>query len=150
MYKKLGVIQVLFLLVKLLKIDIIDIELKYDKGVFMKKVIFGVVGIISMIYLTGCEDSYEKNIYHSEWKSSDGYRILIADPEENSNISTESCAVYMGDDKLGICMVEFNKSSETARIVWSYYSCKNSLSCLKTESVTISKDTNSFYNYQKK
>ena len=108
----------------------------------MKKVL---ILIIMILFISGCTEEESKNIYHSKWLSTDGYKLLIVDPSENSSISKESCSVYMGDSTLGKCIVVFDKENETLRISWSYCkgSCSN-LDNLNVDGVTISKDTKEF------
>ena len=108
----------------------------------MKKIL---ILFITIFLLSGCSDTEPKNIYHSKWVSSEGYRLLIADPAENSKISKESCSVYMGDDTLGTCIATFDKDKGTVTVSWSYWKGKsNYLDNLKVGGVTISKDTEEF------
>ena len=110
----------------------------------MRKILF-ILGITLILITTGCDDSSTtKNIYHSKWVSSDGYKLLIADPVENNTITKESCSVYMGEDTLGTCIATFDKSAGTVRITWSYFKCHGSFDCNKYDSATISSDTSEF------
>ena len=79
---------------------------------------------ILMFGLTGCDivntDSKNtKNIYHSSWKSSSGYILLIIDPEKASKIYQPQCNFYIGDEKVGACLVNFDKSNQNLEIIWS-------------------------------
>ena len=78
-----------------------------------------------------------KNIYHSGWKSSNGYTLLIMDPNKTSSISNPWCGFYIGEEKVGSCIVEFNKSKSNLKITWA-------ASTSKVETVTISSTTNKF------
>ena len=96
--------------------------------------------ILSILMVTGCSSkSSDKNIYHSKWKSSSGYTLIINDPELNSKLSKPTCVIKLGEEDLGICIVDFYKETNTLKIQWTY------LKGDKNDIETISSDTNSFY-----
>ena len=106
----------------------------------MKKVFICLVLVIMLLTITGCSDdaSNDKNIFHSAWDSSNGYELIINDPEKNSKISTPSCWINNGEKDIGLCYVEFSKDYGFLKIIWSFDAGD------KTDSVIIYENTNSF------
>ena len=98
--------------------------------------------MLFFIFLVGCNNGLQtKNIYHSKWVSSEGYILLITDSTKNNTIVKESCSVYMGEDSLGKCIVNFNKDNGTLIVIWSW--CK--VACGNPKNFnTISNDTKEF------
>ena len=107
----------------------------------LKKLVIHIIAfILSILMITGCSsESTNKNIYHSKWKSSNGYTLIINDPELNTKLSKPTCVIRLGEEDLGICIVDFYKETKTLKIQWTY------LKGDKNDIETISSDTNSFY-----
>lgn len=97
--------------------------------------------IVTTLILTGCDDysPTEKNIYHSKWKSSDGYQLIINDPELNSDINKPMCVIKLGERKIGACTAIFNKNDGTLTLSWVDYNPVRILG-----GTMISKDTSEF------
>ena len=107
----------------------------------LKKLVIPIIAfILSILMITGCSsESTNKNIYHSKWKSSSGYTLIINDPELNTKLSKPTCVIKLGEEELGICIVDFYKETKTLKIQWTY------LEEDKNDIKTISSDTDSFY-----
>ena len=107
----------------------------------LKKLVNPIIAFtLTILMITGCSsESTNKNIYHSKWKSSSGYTLIINDPELNTKLSKPTCVIKLGEEELGICIVDCYKETKTLKIQWTY------LKGDKNDIENISSDTNSFY-----
>ncbi|MCI8795122.1 MAG: hypothetical protein HFI73_07130 [Bacilli bacterium] len=109
-------------------------------GIVIGAVIFGVIAFSDSKKDTNNntnDNDNIKNIYHSAWKSASGYTLIIVDPDNDSSLSNPNCNFYIGEEKVGSCIVEFNKDKNNLNITWAK-------STSKVEKVTISNTTTKF------